>query len=578
MKRIRTCLFIFLVFNLNISITSADERYPLEPPDTSSPRATLRTLNNTMQAIKPILAKSRALGYLSAEVRQELRKLRNRSIRCFDLSQVPEGLVDDVGPEAIVLLSEILDRIELPSFQVIPDVDSLNAKKVNRWRIPHTEITIARIEKGSRQGEYLVSPETVARLREFYSKIKDLPYHSDAIIGKLGPAGGLYQYYLSSPGGLIPIGWIERLPAWTRSIHFDHTVWQWVAMMLTLLIGGLVIALIYVSIRWWTKNQNQLRPRSGVSRLLLPLSAAIIVIIIDYLIQEQIGIRGRVYVFTEISLWALFLIFVMWCIVAFGRAVAEFIIGSPKIDPRGIYASLVKTSCNLIGFVIAGIILFHGISELGVSLATILTGLGVGGLAVALAARPTIENMIGGIMILIDRPYRVGQRIKVKDHDGVVEQIGLRSTKIRLLTGHQATIPNEEMARTDIENIERRPHIRRRTDITITYDTPLEKVDKAVQIIRDILDNHEGMDPDRPPRVYFNELNPDSLNIMMIYWYHPPALWDFNAFNQSVNMQIMQAFEKEGIKFAFPTMTTYLAQENKQPLHLTVSGDPSLSD
>ena len=181
-------------------------------------------------------------------------------------------------------------------------------------------------------------------------------------------------------------------------------------------------------------------------------------------------------------------------------------------------------------------------------------------------------------MILIDRPYRVGQRIKVNNLDGVVEQIGLRSTKIRLLTGHQATIPNEEMAKTDIENIERRPYIRRRTNITITYDTPLEKVDRAVRIIRDILDNHEGMDPDLPPRVYFNDFNPDSLNILMLYWYQPPNFWDFNAFNQSVNMQMMQAFEREGINFAFPTTTTYLAQEDKQPLHLTVSGGSSLSD
>ena len=467
MKSISIYLFILLVFNLNISITSADERYPLEPPDTSSPRATLRTINSIMQAIKPILAKSRALGYLSAELRQELRELRNRSFRCFDLSQVPEEIIDNVGTETIILLSEILDRIELPAFQAIPDADTLNAKKVTRWKIPHTEITIAIIEKGYRQGKYLVSPETVARLREFYSKVKDLPYRPDAIIGKLGPAGGLYQYYLSLPGGLIPIGWIERLPAWTRSIHFDQTVWQWIAMILTLLTGGLMIALTYILIRRWTKDQNQASSRPGVNRLLLPFSAAIIVIIVDYLIHEQIGIRGKVYGLTEISLRALFLIFAMWCIVAFGRTVAEFIIGSPKIDPRGIYASLIKTSCNLISFAIAGVVLFHGISELGVSLVTILTGLGVGGLAVALAARPTIENMIGGIMILIDRPYRVGQRIKVKGHDGVVEQIGLRSTKIRLLTGHQATIPNEEMARTDIENIERRPHIRRRTKLPL---------------------------------------------------------------------------------------------------------------
>jgi MscS family membrane protein len=206
------------------------------------------------------------------------------------------------------------------------------------------------------------------------------------------------------------------------------------------------------------------------------------------------------------------------------------------------------------------------LDNIGYNVSALLAGLGVGGLAVALAAQDTLKNFLGSIMVLLDKPYQVGQRILVKGHDGVVEEIGLRSTKMRLLTGHQTTIPNDEMARLDIENIGRRPHIRRLTNITITYDTPLEKVEKAVRIINDILDNHEGMDPEFPPQVYFNDFNPDSLNIIMLYWYHPPAYWDFLAFNQRVNTQIMQEFEKEGIQFAFPTTTTYLKQDNSQPL------------
>jgi hypothetical protein len=79
-------------------------------------------------------------------------------------------------------------------------------------------------------------------LGEFYAKVRDLPYRPDAVIGKLGPTGGLYQYYNSSPGGIIQIRWIARLPSWTRSIYFDHKVWQWIAIMLTLLTGGLMMA------------------------------------------------------------------------------------------------------------------------------------------------------------------------------------------------------------------------------------------------------------------------------------------------------------------------------------------------
>lgn len=206
------------------------------------------------------------------------------------------------------------------------------------------------------------------------------------------------------------------------------------------------------------------------------------------------------------------------------------------------------------------------LDNIGFDVNTLLAGLGVGGIAVALAAQDTLKNFLGSIMILLDKPYQIGQRIVVKGHDGVVEDIGLRSTKLRLLTGHQTAIPNEEMARTDIENIGRRPHIRRLTNIAIPYDTPVAKVEKAVQIINDILENHEGMDPELPPRVYFNEFNRDSLNIIILYWYHPPDYWSFLAFNQSVNTRIMKAFEAEGIKFAFPTVTNYLAQDTEKPL------------
>jgi MscS family membrane protein len=200
----------------------------------------------------------------------------------------------------------------------------------------------------------------------------------------------------------------------------------------------------------------------------------------------------------------------------------------------------------------------------------------VGGIAVALAAQDTLKNFFGSVMILLDKPYSVGQRVTVKGHDGVVEEIGLRSTRIRLLTGHQTTVPNEQMANVDVENIGRRPHIRRLTNITITYDTPPEKVEKAVNIIETILDNHEGMKPDFPPRVYFNEFNSDSLNILVLYWYHPPDYWSFLTFSQGVNLQIMREFEKEGIRFAFPTSTTYLTQDDDQPLHISLASTHEL--
>jgi len=455
MKNIYTYFFILLVLCVNTPNLSANEQYPLEAPDTSSPRATLESFQTLIRDMKPIVGKERTSG-LTKEIKRELRDLRNHAIRCLNLSQVPKRLRDDVGPGSVVLLAEILGRIELPPYQAIPDADEMKSKEVSQWSIPHTEITIARVKEGSRQGEHLFSPETVARLKEFFFKIRDLPYRPDSVIEKIGPAGGIYEYYSASPRGLVPIGLIEMLPSWARNVYSDHAVWKWIGMVLTLLIGFLVIALIYVLIRWWTKGREKAGKGQGLLSLILPLSSAIIVRIVGYIIDDHIGMSGKVYHVTEILIWALFLISVMWCIVAFGGFVARAIVASPRVDPRGIYAGLIKVVCYLIALAIAGIILFKELSEFGISLVPLITGLGVGGLAVALAARPTIENLIEGLMILADRPYKVGQRIKVKDKDGIVQQIGMRSTKIRMLSGPQLSVPNEEMAGAEIENVSRR--------------------------------------------------------------------------------------------------------------------------
>ena len=363
---------------------------------------------------------------------------------------------------------------------------------------------------------------------------------------------------------------IMALPSWARTVCSDHPLWQWIGMVLAVLIGIFLILLIRVLISKWTKSRSEAGKKGiGFARLILPLSAVIIIRLTSYVIDEQIGMSGTVYQVVEVTEQVLFIIFAVWFTIACGGVAASIIISSPKIDPKGVYAGLTKVLCYLFFLAAAFIIIFKGLTSLGVPMVPIVTSLGVGGLAVALAARPTLENLIGGLMILADRPFKVGQRIKVKDHDGIVQRLGMRSTQIRLLNGPQVKIPNEEMARAEIENVSLRPNLRRSANITIEYDTPIEKVEKAVAIIKDILKDHEGMNPKRPARVFFNDFNPDSLNISMIYWYHPAKLWKAKAFDEKVNFQLMREFEKEGIKFAFPTTTTYLVQEDGRPLYFT---------
>lgn len=206
----------------------------------------------------------------------------------------------------------------------------------------------------------------------------------------------------------------------------------------------------------------------------------------------------------------------------------------------------------------------------GKEITSILAGLGIGGLAFALAAQDTIKNLFGSMVLLADRPFEVGDRITVDGHDGSVESVGMRSTRIRTLTGHLVTIPNGELANKSIENISKRPHIRRIFNITITYDTPPEKVREAKAILEDIMKDHEGMDTEFPPRVFFNEFQSSALNLFCIYWFHPALWWDYLALTERINLEVLERFNAAGIDFAFPTQTVHLASDPSRPLDVGV--------
>lgn len=231
-----------------------------------------------------------------------------------------------------------------------------------------------------------------------------------------------------------------------------------------------------------------------------------------------------------------------------------------------ILAPLFGKTLRVFIVIIGGILIIQNLT--GVKIGPLLASLGIGGIAIALAAKDSIANFFGTVTILFDKPFQVGERVIIENYDGVVEDVGFRSTRIRTLAGHLVTIPNEKVVNSSLENIGKRPHIRWLTNITITYDTHPDKVEKAVSIIKEILDNHEGIHPDFPPRVYFNGFNDWSLNIMVIAWYHPANYWDMQEWLQRTCLEILRRFNNEGIDFAFPSRTLYLANDDKRQLSL----------
>jgi MscS family membrane protein len=189
------------------------------------------------------------------------------------------------------------------------------------------------------------------------------------------------------------------------------------------------------------------------------------------------------------------------------------------------------------------------------NIGAMLAGLGIGGLAIALAAQDSIANFFGSITIFADQPFVIGDRIKIDGYDGMVEEVGFRSTKIRTLTGHLVTMPNSKLSNSAIENIGQRPFIRRYSDITITYDTPPEKIERAVEILKRILVETDNIRDDF--WIAFNEFNDWSLNLNLCYKVDPPDWFLSLEVAQKVNLRMMREFEAEGIEFAFPTSTLY---------------------
>ncbi len=195
---------------------------------------------------------------------------------------------------------------------------------------------------------------------------------------------------------------------------------------------------------------------------------------------------------------------------------------------------------------------------------SVLVGAGVGGIAIALAAKDTIANLFGSLTIFAVRPFQINDLVQIEGCKGNVEEVGLRGTKIRTLEGNLVILPNDKVVNSTIENFGRRPSIRRTSSITITYDSGPEKAEAAVNIIKDILAliPEVNQDSQNPPRVFFDEFNDSSLNLYMTYWVKPPDWWMFQEVNQRVNLEMMRRFRQAGIEFAFPTQTLYLKKDD----------------
>ncbi len=195
--------------------------------------------------------------------------------------------------------------------------------------------------------------------------------------------------------------------------------------------------------------------------------------------------------------------------------------------------------------------------SLGANVHAFLAGLGIGGLAVALAAQDTLANIFGSVVIAVDQPFRVGEAVQIGPNSGVVEDIGLRSTRLRTPQRNLVTIPNKTVAAEPIANLSR--FIQRRVEQTfaLTYDSPPEQLEAIVEDIRAIVLGEPEVDPGSVI-VQFTDLAASSLNVWLAYNTRDPDFVKHLKLRQRNNLAIMRAVAARGLRFAFPTQTVHL--------------------
>lgn len=193
-----------------------------------------------------------------------------------------------------------------------------------------------------------------------------------------------------------------------------------------------------------------------------------------------------------------------------------------------------------------------GLDNIGFDITAMIAGLGIGGLALALAAQDSVKNIFAGIMIFLDKPFKIQDRIQIQGFDGIVEEVGLRSTRIRTLEGRVVTIPNSTFTDNSVVNVTSQPALKVLLNLGLTYDTNQEGMQKGVDILRQIVaDNSAILEGDCSAG--FKDFGDFALGILFIYYVKPEAHW-LDSQN-TISKEVLTRFTDAGLDFAFPTQT-----------------------
>lgn len=341
--------------------------------------------------------------------------------------------------------------------------------------------------------------------------------------------------------------------------------------LLMMAIGIAVTLVLAFAIRWlflsllpklMRKLPSEL-PREIVERIGAPLTLLLLLIGLSAC-NNMVHFPGSTDLWLAKIFYAGFILAFLWGIFRI-IAVVNFYFQQRRVNEdcrlNQLLADLVRRTIKTAVWVMAVIFIAQNLFNLNV--AALVTGAGVVGLALAFAAQNTVGNLFGAMSIVSDKTFKIGDRVTIGEASGTVEEVGLRSTRLRSLDGTIWNIPNRIVADNTIENITERPYLKHSFKLGLVYNTTPEQMRLALTILSDILDHHPGFDAEQlPPLYFFTDFQAFSLDISVILWFQTLDYVQMQKWKQEINLEILERFNAAGLEFAFPTSTNYLIAQN----------------
>ena len=470
-------------------------------------------------------------GFFTAARERDFEK----AVKYLDLRNLPKGFGEEEGQQLARHLKIVLDHsvwIDLEELSNDPKGhldDGLPSYRdlVCRIKTPEKEVDILvqRIPRGDGVYIWQFSSKTVAQIPE------------------------LYEHY--------GYGYLERyLPAAFFDLEFmGIEAWMWVSIVIFACIGYLVAVLITTLVTF-ILNRTRFGPSRRLKRFITgPIRFLLALLILQGSVQL---LNPSPTIQALIRAHTLFIIIATWLVMGLLDFIFDsFVDRLRREDQRSTAVVFIPPLRNAAKIIIIVIAIIIWLDNIGFKVTTLLAGLGVGSIALALAAQKSIENLFGAITLYTSKPVRVGDFCKFADKLGTVEEIGLRATRIRTLDNTLVTVPNGEFMNLHIDNFSKREKFLYRPRISLRYETTPDQIRSILTEIKKLLTSHPKVLSD-PARVRFINFGTYSLDLDIFAYIDQTDYSEYLTIAEDLNLQIMDIVTKAGSSFAFPSQTTYL--------------------